>query len=29
VRKEPTGSALNRYGFQFMETTSDWVLQDK
>ena len=29
VRKEPTGSALNRYGFQFDQTTSDWVLQDK
>jgi len=29
VRKEPTGSAWNRYGFQFDETTSDWVLQDK
>jgi DNA-binding response OmpR family regulator len=29
VRKEPTGSAWNRYGFQFDETTSDWVLQGK
>jgi CheY-like chemotaxis protein len=29
VRKEPTGSVLNRYGFQFLETTADWVLQDK
>ncbi len=29
VCKEPTGSALSRYGFQFVETTSDWVLQDK
>jgi CheY-like chemotaxis protein len=29
VRKESTGSAFNRFGFQFVETTSDWVLQDK
>ncbi len=29
VRKESTGSASNRYGFQFDEATSDWVLQDK
>jgi DNA-binding response OmpR family regulator len=29
VRKESTGSAWNRYGFQFDETTSDWVLQGK
>jgi CheY-like chemotaxis protein len=29
VRKEATGSAWNRYGFQFDETTSDWVLQGK
>jgi len=29
VRKEHTGSAWQRYGFQFLETTSDWVLQDK
>jgi hypothetical protein len=29
VRKESTGSAFNRYGFQFDETTSDWVLQGK
>jgi CheY-like chemotaxis protein len=29
VRKEATGSALNRYGFQFLEATSDWVLHDK
>lgn len=27
VRKESTGTAWNRYGFQFLETTSDWVLQ--
>lgn len=27
VRKESTGSLLARYGFQFIETTSDWVLQ--
>lgn len=29
VRKEHTGSAWQRYGFQFLEATSDWVLQDK
>jgi DNA-binding response OmpR family regulator len=29
VRKESTGTAWNRYGFQFDETTSDWVLQGK
>lgn len=29
VRKESSGSAWNRYGFQFDETTSDWVLQGK
>jgi CheY-like chemotaxis protein len=29
VRKESTGSALSRFGFQFQSTTSDWVLQDK
>jgi DNA-binding response OmpR family regulator len=29
VRKELTGSAWSRYGFQFDETTSDWVLQGK
>lgn len=29
ARKESTGSASNRYGFQFVETTSDWVLHDK
>jgi len=29
VRKESTGSAWHRYGFQFEQTTSDWVLQDK
>ncbi|HXQ25311.1 MAG TPA: response regulator [Candidatus Acidoferrales bacterium] len=29
VRKESTGSAWQRYGFQFDQTTSDWVLQDK
>ncbi len=29
VRKESTGSAWQRYGCQFLETTSDWVLQDK
>jgi CheY-like chemotaxis protein len=29
MRKESTGSAFNRFGFQFVETTSDWVLQDK
>lgn len=29
VRKESTGAAWNRYGFQFEETTSDWVLHGK
>jgi DNA-binding response OmpR family regulator len=29
VRKESTGSQWQRYGFQFAETTSDWVLQGK
>jgi len=29
VRKESPGSPWQRYGFQFLETTSDWVLQDK
>jgi|HubBroStandDraft_1064217.scaffolds.fasta_scaffold20500_3 DNA-binding response OmpR family regulator len=29
VRKESTGTAWNRYGFQFDETTTDWVLQGK
>jgi DNA-binding response OmpR family regulator len=29
VRKESTGSQWQRYGFQFVETTSDWVLQGK
>ena len=29
VRKESTGSAWQRFGFQFDQTTSDWVLQDK
>jgi DNA-binding response OmpR family regulator len=29
VRKESTGTLWNRYGFQFDETTSDWVLQGK
>jgi DNA-binding response OmpR family regulator len=29
VRKESTGTAWNRYGFEFDETTSDWVLQGK
>ncbi|HXX45225.1 MAG TPA: response regulator [Candidatus Acidoferrales bacterium] len=29
VRKESPGSPWQRYGFQFIETTSDWVLQDK
>lgn len=28
VRKESSGSPWQRYGFQFLETTSDWVLQD-
>ena len=27
VRKDSTGAAWNRYGFQFVKTTSDWVLQ--
>src|SRR5579862_2949324 len=29
VRKESTGSSYSRFGFQFDETTSDWVLQGK
>jgi len=29
VRKESPGSPWQRYGFEFIETTSDWVLQDK
>jgi len=29
VRKESTGSAINRFGFQFEQTTSDWVLHGK
>jgi cyclic di-GMP phosphodiesterase len=29
VRKESPGSPWQRYGFQFLETTSEWVLQDK
>jgi DNA-binding response OmpR family regulator len=29
VRKEPTGSAFSRFGFQFDAITSDWVLQGK
>jgi hypothetical protein len=29
VRKESTGSAFNRFGFEFDQTTSDWVLQGK
>ncbi len=29
VRKESTGSAFSRFGFQFDQTTSDWVLQGK
>jgi response regulator RpfG family c-di-GMP phosphodiesterase len=29
VRKESTGTPWHRYGFQFLETTSDWLLQDK
>ena len=29
VRKESTGSAFSRFGFQFEETTSDWVLHGK
>lgn len=28
VRKESPGSPWQRYGFEFLETTSDWVLQD-
>jgi response regulator RpfG family c-di-GMP phosphodiesterase len=28
VRKEAPGSPWQRYGFQFLETTSEWVLQD-
>jgi DNA-binding response OmpR family regulator len=29
VRKESTGSSFSRFGFQFDQTTSDWVLQGK
>ena len=29
VRKDAAGSPWQRYGFQFIETTSDWVLQGK
>lgn len=29
VRKDAPGSPWQRYGFQFIETTSDWVLQAK
>lgn len=29
VRKDATGSPWQRYGFQFVETTSDWVLHTK
>lgn len=29
VRKDAPGSPWQRYGFQFIETTSDWVLQGK
>jgi hypothetical protein len=29
VRRESSGSPWQRYGFQFLETTSDWVLQGK
>jgi len=29
VRTESSGSPWQRYGFQFLETTSDWVLQGK
>jgi DNA-binding response OmpR family regulator len=29
VRKDSAGSPWQRYGLQFIETTSDWVLQDK
>lgn len=28
VRKESSGSPWQRYGFEFVETTADWVLQD-
>jgi len=29
IRKESAGSPWQRYGFQFTETTPDWVLQDR
>jgi len=29
VRKESPGSPWQRYGFEFLETTADWVLHDK
>jgi DNA-binding response OmpR family regulator len=29
VRKDAAGSPWQRYGFQFVETTSDWVLHSK
>ena len=29
VRKESPGSPWQRYGFEFVETTADWVLEDK
>jgi len=29
VRKESSGSAFSRFGFQFEQTTTDWVLHDK
>jgi hypothetical protein len=29
VRRESPGSPWQRYGFQFLETTSDWVLHGK
>ncbi|HXX19140.1 MAG TPA: response regulator [Candidatus Acidoferrum sp.] len=29
VRKESPGSPWQRYGFEFLETTSDWVLRDE
>jgi hypothetical protein len=29
VRKEATGTPWQRYGFEFLETTSDWVLKDQ
>ncbi|MGB6429547.1 MAG: response regulator [Candidatus Acidiferrales bacterium] len=29
VRQESTAASWHRYGFQFLETTSDWLLQDK